>query len=257
MMEPTAVLTLTPIERAIAGVQSNAEWEPYIQEFDGIPMALVPAGCFMMGSQTGYSDTQPAHEICFDKPFWIDLYEVTNKQYGSQGYWAGDDIPRDQVLAVDAIAHCRSRGGRLPTEAEWEYAARGPDDLVYPWGNVFDGKLTNFCDTNCTFNSADRAIDDGYANPAPVGSYPGGVSWIGAYDLSGNVAEWVSSMYLDYPYDPNDGRELPDDSFEYRVSRGGSWESTADNMQSYNRGMHNPVKNFDAQGFRCARDYDG
>ncbi len=253
--EPTAVLT--PIELAVVGVHSNAEWQPYIQEFDGVPMALVPAGCFMMGSQTGFSDAQPVHEICFDKPFWIDLYEVTNKQYGSSGYWPGDNIPRDSVTALDAITYCRSHGRRLPTEIEWEYAARGPDNLVYPWGNVFDGRLANFCDVNCTFNWAEYAVDDGYENPAPVGSYPEGVSWVGVYDLSGNVYEWVSSLYWDYPYNPGDGREAgPDDPVE-RVWRGGSWSSTASGVQSSDRGRHDPVANINTRGFRCARDYDG
>jgi formylglycine-generating enzyme required for sulfatase activity len=131
---------------AEAGVISNGEWEPYIQEFDGVKMALVQAGCFMMGSEDGESTEKPVHEVCFDEPFWIDVYEVTNELYGSAasgnntwGNYCGsrsrfDDQPRICINWSETAAYCESHGARLPTEAEWEYAARGPDSLRYPWG---------------------------------------------------------------------------------------------------------------------------
>jgi formylglycine-generating enzyme required for sulfatase activity len=273
-----AIITL-----AEAGVSSNDEWEPYIQKFNGVEMALVPAGCFMMGSTEEEIDMAldlcneaeganicergrfeieaPQHEICFDAPFWIDVYEVTNKQYGTpsknaSSYSPGKNHPQASVDWFIASEYCESRGARLPTEAEWEYAARGPDGLIYPWGNTFDGSLLNFCDKNCVFNrEADQSVDDGYENAAPVGSYPGGVSWVGAYDLSGNVFEWTSSHYMLYPYDASDGREDSNkDSNSIVVTRGGSWAFDASFMRSTLRtGVPPDQPGAGLTGFRCAR----
>ena len=132
-------------------------------------MVLVPVGCFMMGSSDGKADEAPVHEVCFDAPFWIDVYEVTNAQFGTSGQFDGDDRPREMMNWQRALAYCQSRGARLPTEAEWEYAARGPDSLIYPWGNAF------IADNVVYFlNSENRTWD--------VGSRPQGVSWVGAYD---------------------------------------------------------------------------
>lgn len=262
--QPTSVpssTTLTAIELALAGVSSNADWEPYIQEFNGVQMALVPAGCFMMGNENGNSDEQPVREMCFDQPFWIDVYEVTNEQYGgAHGSWlsysSDNNQPRIGVSWFESITYCESREARLPTEAEREYAARGPDELVYPWGNSFDGTLINFCDKNCDFVWAEKSVDDGYQYAAPVGSYLGGVSWVGAFDLGGNVWEWVNSLYMDYPYDPNDGREIIDYSNNnYRSIRGGSWYVSRSDARSAYRFKGYPSNSFYDLGFRCARDY--
>ncbi|GIL11577.1 MAG: hypothetical protein BroJett038_02970 [Chloroflexota bacterium] len=90
-------------------------------------------------------------------------------------------------------------GGALPTEREWEYAARGPDGLDYPWGDAFDGTWLNFCDKNCVYSWRETSVDDGYAQTAPVGSYVSGASWVGALDMSGNIWEWTSSLYAPLP----------------------------------------------------------
>jgi formylglycine-generating enzyme required for sulfatase activity len=259
-------------EIACTGVSANDEWVPVIREFDGIPMALVPAGCFTMGSTDEqieiyltmlnrrglYTDEQPSHQQCFDEPFWIDVYEVTNGFYGSYGLWHDNDQPRESVNWFEADLYCRGRGMRLPSEVEWEYAARGPDNLLYPWGNTFDGNRLNFCDFNCQNPGADPSYDDGYLFTAPVGSYPEGVSWVGTMDMAGNVWEWVSSILLPYPYDPGDGREVgaEQDRTSLRMVRGGGRLDPDYEVRSANRNERMPT-DFDSRfGIRCARSFD-
>jgi formylglycine-generating enzyme required for sulfatase activity len=269
---PAAVCAAAGLpETACTGVSANDEWTPVIREFDGIPMALVPAGCFTMGSTEEqidsaltlldrrgfYRDEKPAHQQCFSEPIWIDLYEVTNGQYGSYGWWRQDDQPRESITWFEADAYCRTRGARLPTEAEWEYAARGPDNLAFPWGNTFDGTRLNFCDLNCLNPGLDASFDDGYRTTAPVGSYPHGASWVGALDMSGNVWEWVSSILLDYPYTPDDGREVTaeQDSTSLRGVRGGARLDPAYVVRSANRNERPPTQSTALYGLRCARSF--
>jgi formylglycine-generating enzyme required for sulfatase activity len=261
-------------------VESNADWAPYVgiegvteRDFNGVTMVLVPCGCFMMGtspeqaeyainelgaSSSWVEDEQvdgDAHEQCFDAPFWIDKTEVTNGQYGSSGNWSGDDLPRESIDWFDSLAYCEDRGARLPTEREWEYAARGPDNWIFPWGDDFDGTKVNFCDTNCTYDYADKNANDGFETTAPVGSYLSGVSWVGALDLSGNVWEWVSSLYEPYPYDESDGREDVNNRTDARAVRGGSWLYDDGNVRASYRGRLNPSSEDDNLGFRCVRSY--
>jgi formylglycine-generating enzyme required for sulfatase activity len=261
-------------------VTHNGDWTPYIEEINGVAMALVPAGCFDMGStneqvddamrqceaavgagfckRSWYQDEQPLVKQCFHEPFWIDVYEVTNGQYGSSGTWSDDALPREGVKWAEAVAHCNSRGGRLPTEAEWEYAARGPDGLVFPWGDEFKRTLVNSCDRSCEYNVIGTRTDDGYANTAPVGSYPDNASWVGSLDMSGNVWEWTSSIYTDYPYNAADGREVDGstDSSSKRVLRGGSWFHTgSDLLRSAARYEAHPNFTDYVIGFRCVVPY--
>ena len=259
-------------EIACTGVLANHEWKPVIREFDGIPMALIPAGCFTMGSTDEqieyyltllnrrglYANEQPAHQQCFGEPFWIDVYEVTNGFYGSHGWWRKNDQPRESVSWLEADAYCRQRGVRLPTEAEWEYAARGPDNLIYPWGNTFDGTRLNFCDFNCQDPGADPSYNDGYSTTAPVGSFPEGASWVGAQDMAGNVWEWVSSRLLPYPYDPSDGREVSaeQDDTSLRMVRGGGRLDPAYVVRAANRNEREPTNFSGLYGLRCARSFD-
>ena len=260
-------------EIACTGVSTNEEWVPVIREFGGIPMALVPAGCYTMGSTAEqieqyltmmdlpdlYKDERPAHPQCFQEPFWIDVYEVTNGFYGSYGFWRDNDQPRESVTWFEANTYCTTRGGRLPSEAEWEYAARGPDNLIYPWGNPFDGSRLNFCDANCQDPGSDPSIDDGYAFTAPVGSYPAGVSWVGAFDMAGNVWEWVSTSLQPYPYYPDDGREVnPEqlDSTSTMAVRGGGRLDPDYVVRTTNRNER-MAHYFDPRfGLRCARAFD-
>ena len=178
-----------------------------------------------------------------------DRCQYSNSQY--------DDYP---VIHVDwnmAKNYCEWRGARLPTEAEWEKAARGTNGRMYPWGNAFDGTKANFCDANCSFNGANKNYDDGYADTAPVSVYPGGASVYGILNLAGNVREWVadwygSNIFYDNPSSSNPQGPSSGNS-NSRVLRGGSWYDSADLVRSANRFRYVPAGASYYIGFRCAR----
>ena len=260
-------------EIACTGVTANDQWNPVFREFSGIPMALVPAGCYTMGSSPEqiehylamkdlpafYQDEQPAHLQCFQEPFWIDVYEVTNGFYGSYGVWQGNNQPRESVTWFEANAYCKTRGSHLPSEVEWEYAARGPDNLIYPWGNTFDGNRLNYCDVNCPNPGADTSHNDGYAISAPVGSFPSGASWVGAEDMAGNVWEWVSSSLQAYPYNPDDGREAHPEELTSTSTMGlrGGGRLDPDYVVRSPQRNERKAHYYDSRfGLRCARFFD-
>jgi len=240
--QPTLIVTVS-----FASVAHNADWTPQSQKFNGVDMVLVPAGCFMMGSDTGELNERPVNKQCFDKPFWIDRTEVTNAQYRSAGAFSGDNYPREDVNWYEAHDFCAKRGVRLPTEAEWEYAARGPDSLIYPWGDIWI--------------TANLVWRDGInKQTSPVGSRPAGASWVGALDMAGNVWEWTSSIHKPYPYNALDGRENEADRSSYRVIKGGSWDfGNSDAARSSWRGgdTYGLDKHDNGIGFRCALSVDG
>jgi len=221
-----------------------------IRNFDGVPMVLVPLGCFMMGSDPAkdvhaQSDEEPQTKICFGQSFWLDETPVTQAQFrqfggkaGHSSAFSGDNRPVESITWFEARDFCAKRGARLPTEAEYEYAARGPDDLIYPWGNGFDANKVVYTD-----NSAGQTVD--------VGSKPLGKSWVGALDMSGNVWEWTSSLYKLYPYDPNDGRENTGDVTSGRVLRGGWWDGVNINARAAFCNDFFPSVELNGNGFRC------
>jgi serine/threonine-protein kinase len=165
-----------------------------------------------------------------------------------------DDHPVVQVTWDDAVAYCAWAGGRLPTEAEWEYAARGPEARTFPWGDGFDAARLNYCDRSCFLDWADSEANDGFVLTAPTGSFPEGASWIGAVDMAGNVWEWTSDWYGEEYYElaPASNPTGPESGVQ-RVVRGGSWADTFDFTRSAKRHVYAPEKAHNYLGFRCVQ----
>lgn len=229
----------------------------------GVKMNFVPAGKYFMGSANGDWDEAPVTEI-FLGDFYIDTYEVTTAQYaacvdagvcelpadlGSPtriSYYADPqfgDYPVTNVNWYMANDYCAWREARLPTEAEWEKAARGADMRTYPWGEGLSCALANYDGRDCV------------GDLTAVGAYETGRSIYGVYDMTGNVLEWVSSLVKPYPYRADDGREDLQAQGP-RIMRGGSWESFADRLRIANRFSNNPSYALDtvgSPGIRCAK----
>jgi formylglycine-generating enzyme required for sulfatase activity len=243
---------------------------------DSAPMISISAGDFPMGSgntdRDAGADEKPQHTVYLDL-FSIDKYEVTNAQYkkcvdaskcsppsstrsvSRSAYYGNPQFDNYPVIFVswfDAKNYCEWAGKRLPTEAEWEKAARGADGRIYPWGNVWDGTRLNFCDRRCSFDYRDSA-DDGYADTAPVGNYSIGASFYGVMDLAGNVSEWVADWYDEnyYRVSPR-SNPLGPSTGQYRDVRGGSWSVARVNIRAANRERTaEPSYRGDDIGFRC------
>ncbi len=275
--------------QAKATMQSAAPVLLPLVERYGMHFVYVPAGEFTMGSPegTGESDEHPPSQVSMPA-FWIGQTEVTNAQYRpfveAGGYqqdqwwtktglewrntnkvtkpyywdnttWNQDNYPVVGVSWYEVYAYTQwlvdatKLPIRLPTEAEWERAARGDDGRIYPWGNPWEGSRLNFCDTNCTYDWKDNGTNDGYAQTAPVGSYPQGASPYGALDMAGNVWEWTNSRYLDYPYQNDDAHENAEGDAG-RVLRGGSWINNDSNVRVAIRGRFTPGIRFSSVGVR-------
>ena len=173
-----------------------------------------------------------------------------------EGMVEPEALPRRPVVQVswnDAVAYCKWVGRRLPTEAEWDKAARGTEGLIYPWGNAFDGSQVNFCDKNCAANWHDRTVDDGFERSGNVGEFSKGASGYGLFDMSGNVWEWVNDFYdfRGYYRYPTENPTGPATG-EMHVMRGGSWLNPADRVRASAREADSPDSRNDAVGFRCA-----
>jgi formylglycine-generating enzyme required for sulfatase activity len=249
-------------------------------------MVYVPAGEFEMGSTDAqieavledcpkcgsdwFDHEQPAHTVYLDG-FWVDQTEVSNAQYRrcvetgvcsppTECEWGetafGDaafaDHPVTCVSWDAARSYCLWVGGQLPSEAQWEKAARGTDGRLYPWGDAFDGALVNYCDAQCGFEQMDQAYDDGFAKTAPVGSFPAAVSPYGALDMAGNVWEWVFDWYDDLYYGKSPERNPGGpNAGAHRVVRGGSWYTNRAGVRTAYRFHTEPGSVYGLLGFRC------
>lgn len=272
--------------------QSPAVTASIIHGKDGKEMLLVPAGTFVMGSSEEeaeaayhlgkkyYVDSEEAsterwwlnNELprrqVWVEAFYMDKYEVTVGEYqtfvDSAGhrtlpadlatYAPGNNHPVVRVSWGDAAAYCQWAEKRLPTEAEWEKAARGEDGRLYPWGNSAPaGTLANYCDTTCAEAWKDAQENDGYAYTAPVGTYEAGKSPYGIYDLAGNVAEWVEDWYETVYYRHAPQRNPVNTTVSsFRVLRGGSWYLWPVHARAAHRSRFSPQSRLNNVGFRCA-----
>ena len=260
--------TNTPVPTNTSEPTSTPEPSPVpiltlLSQKDGMILMYVTEGKFTMGStstihDSGFSDAAPVHVVYLDA-YWIDQTEVTNEMYAKCVDEGKCTAPSDTikfsnlsyakhpVVNVDwyqATAYCSWAERRLPTEAEWEKAARSTDGRTYPWGEGIDCTIANYF-------GKDNENSDCVGDTTPVGSYQSGKSPYGVYDMAGNAWEWVSSLYRPYPYDANDGREDLS-SYDSRVLRGGSWFHGGFSVRSASRGMGGSSFAFTDVGFRCA-----
>jgi formylglycine-generating enzyme required for sulfatase activity len=239
---------------------------------DGAPLVLIPAGSYPMGvpvgDRDGGRDEYPRHVVDI-AAFYIDKYEVTNARYlefvkatdhrvpqnpknPTRNLWEGVSIPESladrpvvNVDWADANAYCTWAGRRLPTEAEWEKAAKGNHDWRFPWGNVEP--------TNKHLNFNQKWI--GERTLMPVGSYESGKSPYGVYDMAGNVWEWVNDWYDAKYYEKSPAKNPPGPaSGTKKVIRGAGWQNETPTVRIFTRVDSDPTIRNESTGFRCAMD---
>jgi formylglycine-generating enzyme required for sulfatase activity/DNA-binding CsgD family transcriptional regulator len=286
---PTDVPTRTPTSTIIPSQTSPPSITPSpastpidivtkIAPIDGMVLVYIPAGEFKMGSSRAedpqtLDEELPQHIVYLDD-YWIDQTEVTNEQYAMcvadsgactqpidnisltrSSYYDNSQYANYPVIFVSwnqAAEYCTWADGRLPTEAEWEKAARGPEGRIYPWGNTFDGTLANYCDINCNNGWKDDRYDDGYNDTSPVGDYPDGASVYGVLDMAGNIYEWVADWYGPYNRSSQSNPTGPASGSEH-IIRGGSWGDDPAHIRSVVRSHINADNWMNFIGFRCAR----
>ena len=246
-LAPSSTLTSTASVTSLPDIGSSR-----IREADGMLQVYVPEGEFMMGSNEGDLDEQPVHAVYLDA-YWIDQTEVTNAMFALCVQSGVCDKPicdtyEDSAFAAYPVGcitwemaklYCAWAGSRLPTEAEWEKAARGLDGRKYPWGNNFaDQSLLNY-----------GQYEEG---AVPVGSYPEGASPYGALDMAGNVWEWVADWYDEgYYVKSNYENTQGPPSGTLRSVRGGAYDLGERYARTSHRLGFNPVGMFSSNGFRC------
>ncbi len=250
-------------------INETAERAQFVnyQNSVGAKMIFIPSGRFVIGTDAPDAppNERPTTKICVSR-FYLCRFPVTNADYEAfdptharkRPPGSGDRHPVVHVSSLDAIKYCQwlstreRKKYRLPTEAEWEYAARGTDGRKYPWGN-YDrrGDLGNFADRNTVFPWSDHEIDDGFPESSPVGSFPLGASPFGIEDMAGNVWEWCHDYFEAYrgvsrvnPKGPTSGSK--------RVHRGGSWKSRFQNLRATARSANVPNFSCNDLGFRVA-----
>ena len=302
---PTGISTQASISPTSPPAETLPTDEPpqYVPEIrtvepDGMPMVLIPAGEFILGSSEdpqARDNERPARPIFLDE-FWIDQFPVTNDQFmrfvnaiefqtsaQRQGFgWVFNLNLRDtlnipgafwispqgehstlqglerhpvvQVSWNDAQAYCQWAGRRLPTEAQWEKAARGGDGRRYPWGNdPITAERLNYADRSLGKDWADQSVNDGYTLTSPVDAFPAGGSPFRVLDMLGNVQEWTANVYTDsIPVDTPDHNSTGPLAGNTRVIRGAAWYSTRDEVRLTIRNSAGPDAREDGLGFRCS-----
>lgn len=260
---PTEILFLPTEAPPPTIMPTNTPLPIEITDEKGVSMRLVPAGIFIMGSENGNADEKPVRQVSLDV-YYIDTYEVTNAFYGAcvnegvctppydnnsivqENYFGNPLYDRYPVVKVNwfqAKTFCEWRGARLPSEAEWEKAARGIDGRTYPWGEKIDCSYANYW-----------GVDNGcIGDTTEVGSYERGISPYGLYDMAGNVWEWVADWYSDtfYQYSPFENPVGPSGG-QNKILRGGSWNRDEFNVRVSIRSQFDPNKTHN-YGIRCAR----
>ena len=252
--------TITPLMRA-----QEKEKFPNFTNNLGIEFYLITSGVYGQGSKSpeAQPNEQPVTNTAISR-FYFARFPITNAQYerfdpshvSKRAPWADDRHPAVYVNALEAERFCEwlsrleGRKYRLPTEAEWEYAARGLDGRSYPWGTDLDaGHYANFADSRSNFAWRDGRIDDGWAQSSPVGSYPKGSSPFGIEDLSGNVFEWCFDGF-----EPYKGKDVQNPrsagNKQRRIYRGGSWKSRASSLRACARHFNSPDYSSNDVGFR-------
>lgn len=260
-------IVLTPDDQAEPGINLELG-ATRVRDADGMVMVYVPEGTFTMGSDDGELNEKPVRLVYLDA-YWIDKYEITNAQYElcvadgacikpnndrshtQENYYGNPDFADYPVVFVDwnqANSYCEWAGGRLPTEAEWEKAARGPEGNLYPWGNN---------DANCSLANYNQGSYDQpnscVGDTSQVGSFPEGASYYGVMDMAGNVWEWVNDWYRPYDATETINPIGPDSEQDYKVIRGNSWYNVGSDIRSSYRSRHKPTGGNNSNfGFRCA-----
>jgi formylglycine-generating enzyme required for sulfatase activity len=244
--------------------QERKRYPNYSNSLGG-QMFLIPSGEFIMGNPfPGAPPNETPHFRATISRFYMSRFPITNAHYeafdashkSKRAPAAGDRHPVVYVSSLDAMRFCQwlsvreRKKYRLPTEAEWEYAAKGTDGRRYPWGN-FDkrGDLANFADKNTSFAWSDRQIDDGYAESSPVGAFPRGASPFGIEDMAGNVWEWCGDFFEQYKPAPKVDPRGPTNGAK-RVYRGGSWKSRFASLRTTTRSANLPNFSCNDLGFR-------
>lgn len=255
---PTFTPTITPLP------------EQLTDEF-GVPMVLIPAGSFLMGTQVRAGNERPEHTVWLDD-YYIDQYEATNASFAEflnvkgnqmeglapwieeidpdlrihqvEGVWQVDagyeNYPMNEVTWYGARAYCEWRGARLPSEAEWEKAARGTDGRTFPWGEEIDCSKANYA--GCFYAAV------------PVDSFPEWTSPYGVYNMAGNIMEWTNDWYApDYYANSPETNPTGPETGDFKVFRGGSYNHGAGNVRTTYRYPKLPVLTYVSTGFRCAR----
>lgn len=277
---PSATATLVPLQQTAQAIgvrlsaERNREWFVRTHTFGDVEMVLVPAGCYDRGitdaqletlintcemtsaGETSncdvsmYDEERISGEVCFAEPFWIDRYEVSYLQYETVGAggdpehpWQyvrwGDDFPRGWIDVYDALDHCEARDARLPSDVEWEYAARGPESWIYPWGDSFGSVYIRYLDNIEYFTNTDGST---IPIPLEVDAQTNDISWVGAFNMAGNVSEFVySEPSSEVSIISQRGGRITDFATELRLTRSPDAGAVALDLFT---------------GFRCARDFE-